>query len=292
VNQEHAMSNSDSSYEFQTPHPVDLKVEINSGEVDITTSDTTETTIELEAIHGDSYAGELIANARVDQHGDKISLIMPKSKGGIFGGRKGQVRATVTVPHESSLRIDTGSADLQARGRYGSASIRSGSGDIDLGQIASGDIQAGSGEVEVERVLGSVKVKTGSGDVNVGPVGNDGDVVAGSGDVVLDTIGGVLRVKTGSGDVVVEGGGERIDAMAGSGDVLLKRVDRGEVQAKTGSGDVTIGVATGTAAYLDIQTVTGDVKSSLENTAGPVDGDSKVSISVTSGTGDVVLQRA
>jgi DUF4097 and DUF4098 domain-containing protein YvlB len=286
------MSHSDSSYEFQTPGPVDLRVELNSGEIDITSSDSAMTTVELEAIHGDSYAKELIDNARVEQHGDKVSIIMPKSKGGLFGGRKGQVRATIQVPHESSLRVDTGAADLEARGRYAQASVRSGSGDIDLGQIASGDIQAGSGDVEVDRVLDSIKAKTGSGDVTVGPIAGDGDVIAGSGDVVLDSVGGSLRVKTGSGDVVVQAGGERIDAMAGSGDVLVRRVDRGEVQAKTGSGDVTIGVASGTAAYLDIQTVTGDVKSSLDNTSGPDDADSTVTISVTSGTGDVVLQRA
>ena len=286
------MSHSDASYEFQTPDAVELKIELTSGDIDITSSHTTQTTIDLEALNGDSYAKELIANARVEQHGDRIPLIMPKAKGGLFSGRKGQVRATIQVPHESSLRVDTGSADLQARGRFAQANVRSGSGDVDLDQIASGDIQAGSGDVEIERVLGTLKVKTGSGDVTSGPISGDGDVIAGSGDVVLDTVGGSLKVKTGSGDVVVQGGGERIDAMAGSGDVLVKRVDRGEVQAKTGSGDVTIGVATGTAAYLDIQTVTGDVKSSLDNSAGPLDGDSTVTISVTSGTGDVVLQRA
>jgi DUF4097 and DUF4098 domain-containing protein YvlB len=216
---------------------------------------------------------------------------MPKGKGGLFG-RKGQVRATIAVPHESAMRVETGSADLKARGRFAKSSVRSGSGDVELDQIAEGDVQAGSGDVEVLRVIGSFKVKTGSGDVTIGPMGGDADIMAGSGDVTLETVKGTLKAKTGSGDVVIAGAGDRVDAMAGSGDVVVNRVERGEVYVKTGSGDITIGVAEGTAAYLDIQTVTGDVKSSLDVAAAPVDGDSRVSINVVSGTGDVVLQRA
>jgi DUF4097 and DUF4098 domain-containing protein YvlB len=283
---------SDNRYTFETPGPVDLKVELQTGQIDITSSDDPRTTIELTAINGDSYALELIDGARVDQHGDKVSLIMPKGRGGGLFGRKGQVRATISVPHETNLRIDSGTADIDARGRFGQANVRCGSGDVELDQIGSGDVQSGSGDVEIQRVVGSVKVKTGSGDVRVGPIGDDGDVSAGSGDVVLDTVEGTLKIKTGSGDIVVSSGGSRVDAMAGSGDVLVKRVDHGELVAKTGSGDVVIGVASGTAAYLDIQTVTGDVKSSLDNTQAPMEGDATVSISVTSGTGDVVLQRA
>ncbi len=280
------------TYAFATPAPVDLKVELTSGDIRVTASETAETTVELEAIHGDSYAQELIANARVEQNGDKISVIMPKNKGGLFSGRKGQVRATIALPTKSRLRIDTGSADVKARGRFADTHINSGSGDVEIEEIASGDLKAGSGDVEIERIVTSVKVKTGSGDVTLGPIGDSADVIAGSGDVVLDSVDGALKVKTGSGDVVVKAGGTKVDAMAGSGDVLIKRVDRGEIFAKTGSGDVTIGVAHGTAAYLDIQTVTGSVTSSLEASDVPHDGDATVAVNVVSGTGDVVLQRA
>ncbi len=290
MSQENFMS--DNRYTFDTPGPVDLKVELNTGDIDITSTDESQTTIELEANNGDHYALELIAEARVEQHGDKVVLVMPKSRGGGFLGRKGQVRARIAVPHKSGLRIDTSTADIQARGRYGRANIRSGSGDVDLEEIESGDIQAGSGDVDVQQIVESIKVKTGSGDVELGSIGRDGDVGAGSGDVVLDSVGGSLRVKTGSGDIVVKSGGDRVDAMAGSGDVVVNRVDHGELIVKTGSGDVIIGIASGTAAYLDIQTVTGSVKSSLDSAQAPMDGDSTVTVSVTSGTGDVVLQRS
>lgn len=278
------------AYDFETPTPIDFKIELNSGEIHLNASDTSQTRVELEAVHGDKQALELIANARVEQHGDKISVTMPKSKGSFFGS-KGQVRATISLPHDSRLRLDTGSADVKGHGRFANTQINTGSGDVELEQISGGDIKAGSGDVVLETVLDTVKVKTGSGDVVLGPVGGSADVMAGSGDVVLDTVSGELKVKTGSGDVVINSGGSRVDAMAGSGDVLVKQIQRGEVVAKTGSGDVTIGVAEGTAAYLDIQTVTGSVTSSLDATSEPLDGDPTVSIKVISGSGDVVLQR-
>lgn len=278
-------------HDFETPGPVDLKVELNSGEIDITAAETSATAVALEAVNGDGYAKELIANARVEQHGDKVSVIMPKSKNGLFG-RKGQVRATITVPLDSSLRIDASSADVTGHGRFGAANINSGSGDVDLENIASGDLKAGSGDVEIETVAESVKVKTGSGDVTMGSIRGSGDIAAGSGDVVVSDVTETIKVKTGSGDILIKDGGARVDVMAGSGDLTLKRIERGEVVAKTGSGDVSIGIVRGTAAYLEIQTVTGDVTTHLDAAEMPGDGEPTVSINVMSGTGDVVLQHA
>ncbi len=103
---------------------------------------------------------------------------------------------------------------------------------------------------------------------------------------------GTLNVKSGSGDVSVTAGGDGVDALAGSGDLVLRRVDHGRVKAKTGSGDIAIGVAHGTAAYLDVMTMSGDVRSDLNGADAPGDGEQRVEINVLSGSGDVVLQRA
>jgi DUF4097 and DUF4098 domain-containing protein YvlB len=290
MSQEEAMQDS-SRHVFQTPEAVDLRVELNAGRIDLFTTDTGETTIDLVPLHGDSTARELIANARVEQSGRKVSVLMPKNKGGFFG-RKGQVHATIRLPHESNLRIESGSADVEGRGRYGVVHVDSGSGDVELEQIASGELRAGSGDVDIQRIIATVRVKTGSGDVKLGPVGGSVDVMAGSGDVVLDSVGEGVKAKTGSGDILLKSASGRVDALAGSGDVVIRRIDQGEIFAKTGSGDVTVGVTRGTAAYLDIQTVTGDVRSSLDSTEQPHDGDATVTINVVSGTGDVDLQRA
>lgn len=276
---------------YQTPGPIDLKVEIGAGRVDLSTTETTTTTVELEAMHGDPGAIDLIDNARVEQSGTKVTVVIPKGKSGFFG-RKGQVRVLVTMPRDSNFRVESQSADIEAKGRFGAGLVQTGSGDVEIDLVAQADVKTGSGEVEIDTVLGQLKVKTGSGDISVDSVAGDCDVLAGSGDLVVGSSGGKLKAKTGSGDVTIKSAGSKVDLMAGSGDIVLQRIDHGELVARTGSGDVRIGIANGTAAYLDIQTVTGDVTSSLDGGDAPSGDEQVVSVNVISGSGDVVLQRA
>ena len=83
-----------------------------------------------------------------------------------------------------------------------------------------------------------------------------------------------------------------LELMTGTGDVTSARVHGGSVRAKTGTGDVSIAVAAGVAAYLDLNTVTGDVKIDLDETDGPGDAEAQASLSVHSGSGDIQVRRA
>jgi DUF4097 and DUF4098 domain-containing protein YvlB len=286
-----AMSSEANMHTFDTPGPINLQVELWVGRVDIHAEETAQTTVDLQPMHGDSTAQEIIDRARVEQHGDEIVVLMPKVKSGFFG-RKGEIIATIRVPLDSSVNVETSSADLVTHGRLGDAKAQSGSGDVRLDHIADGQLRTGSGDLTIDTATGSIDSKCGSGDVEFSNVGADADIIAGSGDVTVGSIGGNLKVKTGSGDIIVRDAGDSVDAMAGSGDLLVKRIERGRLKAKTGSGDISVSVAEGTAAYLDVMTVTGDVSSSLSASEAPGDGDKTVELIIQAGTGDVVLQRA
>jgi DUF4097 and DUF4098 domain-containing protein YvlB len=276
---------------FHTPRPVSLRVELWQGLVDITAEDTETTTVELSPMHGDPGAQDVIDSAKVEQRGDEIVVLMPKIKSGLFR-RGAEVEARVVVPTNSRVKVETASADIVSRGVLGDAKVYSGSGDVQLQQVADAEVRTGSGDINVETITGSCDTKSGSAEVVLGTIAGDADVLSGSGDVVIGEVGGGFKAKAGSGDIVLKSGGTSVDVMAGSGDLLLKRIDRGRVKAKTGSGDITIGVANGTAAFLDIMTVTGDVASELDGSEAPVEGDLTVEISAQTGSGDVVLQRA
>jgi DUF4097 and DUF4098 domain-containing protein YvlB len=286
-----AMTTEATMYTFQTPNPVDLRVELWQGRVKVVADDTDETTVELLPVRGDSAAREAIENARVEQRGNEIVVLMPKAKGSLFRARA-EIEATIHVPSNSNATIETASADIETHGVLGNVRASSGSGDVSIEHTADLDVRTGSGDIQATTVDGSCNVKCGSADVKIGSVAADADIVAGSGDVVIDSVGAKLNSKSGSGDLILASAGHTVDAMAGSGDLLVKRIEQGKVKMKTGSGDVLIGVASGTAAYLDIMTVTGDVTSDLDASEGPTDGDRTVDINVQSGSGDVVLQRA
>lgn len=287
------MSQEVSMHTFHTPSPVRLRVELWEGSITVVAEHTDTTTVEMEPENGGdtSPAQELIDRTTVEQRGDEIVVLQPRVKGGLFRRHHG-VRAVIHVPLGSSAKLESGSADIETRGQLGDVRAASGSGDVHLEHTADAEVRTGSGDITIDTVTGSCGTKSGSADVVIGSVAGDANVVTGSGDVEITSVSGTLNVKSGSGDVSVTAGGDGVDALAGSGDLVLRRVDHGRVKAKTGSGDIAIGVAHGTAAYLDIMTMSGDVRSDLNGADAPGDGERSVEINVLSGSGDVVLQRA
>jgi DUF4097 and DUF4098 domain-containing protein YvlB len=285
------MTTEDTMHTFETPGPVSLRVELWQGEVDVTAEDTQTTTVELIPAHGDPGAQDIIDNAKVEQRGDEIVVLMPKVKSGLFR-RGSEITARIVVPKLSRARIETASADIATHGELGDVRAASGSGEVAIDQADDVEVRTGSGDIRLDAAKGSVSTKSGSAEVVVGKVNGDCDVLSGSGAVAIDEVGGMLKVKAGSGDIVVQAPGRGVDAMSGSGDLVFKRVEHGRVKAKTGSGDVTVGVANGTAAYLDVTSVTGDVSSELDGAEAPTDDAPTAEILVQTGSGDVVLQRA
>lgn len=280
-----AINRESTVYEFDTPQQVRLRVEVWVGSIDVTATETTTTTVELT---GDQ---ELIDAAKVEQRGDEIAVLVPRGKAGLFR-KGGHIDARIVVPAGSRARLTSGSADMVTRGPLGDVKAESGSGEVEIEAGADVEVKTGSGDINVGAVSGRANVKSGSADVEIGGIDRDADILTGSGDVVVRSVGGQLKLKAGSGDVSLQQGGDGVDAMVGSGDVTIGRIDRGRVKVKTGSGDIMVGVATGISTYLDVMTVTGDVRSDLEGSEPPEQGSPTAEVTIQSGSGDVVLQRA
>lgn len=276
---------------FETPQPVRLRVELWTGKVEITATDTATTTVELNPLHGGDAAREVIDGTKVEQRGDEIVVLVPRIKGGLFRSRV-EIEARVEVPSNSAAHVQVASADIETHGTLADVRAETASGDVAVEYGADVDVKSGSGDIWVGEATGKLKLKGGSADVEIVKVGGNADVLSGSGDIVVGAIGGTLKAKCGSGDIVVRDAGDGVDAMAGSGDVVVRGVDHGLVKAKTGSGDVVIAIVDGTATYLDISTVTGDVQSDLDGSEPPEAGAPSAEVHVSSGSGDVVLQRA
>ena len=96
-----------SSYEFDTHEPVDLYVELGKGDIIVTASDTTATTVEVE--------GRESERVDVHQDGRQISVIGPKGNRGLFGGEP-QYVVTIKLPTRSNAVVKSGSADVQIDG--------------------------------------------------------------------------------------------------------------------------------------------------------------------------------
>ncbi len=270
-------------HQFSTDQPVSLYVELGRGSLTVQATETTETTVEVTGTEAEKVA--------VGQSGRQIAVRAPRHSG-FGGGRDTALKIEVTLPLDSDLSTQTGSADMVARGRFGLATLKSGSGDTNLAE-ATGEVVValGSGDLVIELVGGDLRVKSGSGDVRVGTAGDSVGVSTGSGAVRIGTTAGSAVLKTGSGDLTVDRAERDLSLSSGSGDLEVGRFSRGGVQAKTGSGDVRIGIPSGIPVWTDISSQSGRISSDLAGAGQPTEGQDHVVVRATSGSGDITLHQ-
>jgi DUF4097 and DUF4098 domain-containing protein YvlB len=268
---------------FSTPGPVSLHVELRSGDLVVTTADTDETVVEVSGPDEDDVT--------VDQRGDDIAIVARAGRGGLLGLGSRGVSVAVTVPHESRLSTKTGSADVCVDGRLGETSLRSGSGDLRLGQVAKSSVETGSGDLQVETVTGPLHVKSGSGTIVVDRLDGEAQISTGSGDVVVGTSAEPVVVKSGSGDLRVREALDDVALNTASGDLVVDRMGRGRLSAKNASGDITVGVPAGVPVWTDISTLTGSVRSSLGGAGKPAEGQDYLELRARTVSGDITLEQ-
>ncbi len=276
-------------HRFTTTTPPLLSVEFQAGDIDIDTYDGTETTVELTG--SGAAAEELIADTVIEQRGDTVAVLVPKRNSGLFN-RTPHLQLRVTAPHGTRLGIQAASADVTAPGRHGVVRVETGSGDVDLGEADGGRLRTGSGEVSVRLATDDIELQSGSGDIEVERTAAAATLQSGSGDLRLRSAGGPAKLQTGSGEIVVDDAQDDVRAQTGSGDVHLARVRRGVAKVTGATSDVHIGIAQGTAAWLDLHTLTGQVDSMLESGEAPGDDEEQIRIQVNTVSGDIALVRA
>jgi DUF4097 and DUF4098 domain-containing protein YvlB len=275
---------------FKTPSPVRLKVEIPAGRVTVVAETTGETRITLIAVNGNSTARRWIAEAEITQSGDDIVVRIPKSVTRLWGSRAA-VDAEIRVPLESAANIATGSGAIESFGRLGTVRANSGSGAIRLDDCADAEAHTGSGEIAVKGASGSVDAKTGSGHVTLGKIGADARIATGSGHAEVVAVGGEARIHSASGHIEVGQTGDSLNAYAMSGSIRIHRADHGRVTARTISGGVRVGVPNGTAALLDISTMSGRVNSDLQPGDAPGESERQVELILSTLSGNVTVAR-
>jgi DUF4097 and DUF4098 domain-containing protein YvlB len=279
---------------FTTPGPAALTVRFASGRLVVDASsegETPTTTVEVRAANPDSTSDvEHAAATRVEQRGETIEVIAPATKG--WFGRNPRLDVRAVVPPLSRVDADVKSADVELRGDFGRVAISTASGDVSIGQVAELSARTASGDLTCRSVGGDAEITTASGDARLEAVVGSAQLSTASGDVAIGRVEGDARVRTASGDVVLGYTAGSVSARTASGDVRLGSVRTGTVQVDSASGDVEIGVVTGTAAWLDVQSLSGSVSSALEPGDAPGDTADTVSIHAHTLSGDVRIRRA
>jgi DUF4097 and DUF4098 domain-containing protein YvlB len=218
----------------------------------------------------DAADDRFLEQVQIRQDHDWLRINLPHR---FVWSTKAQLR--LGVPDGLAYVIKTGSADISISADIGRSKIISGSGDITVGNAIDLECSTGSGNISVARVGGSgARLSSGSGDLSVSEVYCPLTAKSGSGDVVVKSLRGVeLQAKSGSGDI-------GIGATSGS------------VDLRSASGSLTVGIADDLPAWLDLSSVSGDIRIGLNSTTQPEPGEPYITVRGRTASGDIGIYRA
>jgi DUF4097 and DUF4098 domain-containing protein YvlB len=269
-------------HEFHASAPQDVYVELQSGDLRVSATETDRADVEVIGSDADSVI--------VEQRGDQLSVIAPRRTGFFFGG--GALSVTVTVPTGSNLVTKLGSAPVAAVGPLGYVRISTGSGEVSLEEVArQAVVKTGSGTIRIDTVGAEAELKAGSGEILVGSLSGQARLATGSGAIEVGHTAGAVSLKSGSGDLSVETADGDVQLSTASGDLRVGRMHRGQAQLKNVSGDIRLGIPDGTPVWTDISSSTGQVRSTLTPTGAPAEGQDHVRVRAKTVTGDVYLEK-
>jgi hypothetical protein len=259
---------------FEVTGPVDLRVHLDYGSVRIVArSDTTATVLAAPAIASRQQDVDAAQNVRVSLTGDMLEV-----RGTASGWRRlvrpGTTEVEIGVPEGSRITVTTAYAEVQLVGAFGDCSVQSTGGDIRVEEVAAGQLQTRYGNVTVDRLADGGRVESTHGTVRVRAAAGTTTLTASSGDVVLDRATGDVTVRNTYGTV-------EVGAIA-SGSCIVT----------TSYGSVGVGIPNGTAAYLDLQSDHGQVRSELDRADEPGAGVERASIRARTSYGAITIRRA
>jgi DUF4097 and DUF4098 domain-containing protein YvlB len=261
--------------DFPADGPIAATIRISSGALRIIAEARDTVDVDVRPGSPGDAARQAAAETIVEMTAEGLIVETPQARGFLVR-RSPALNITVRLPSDSRIMVRSASADITCEGRLASADINSASGDLSIEHVA-GDFErhSASGDTQFRRVDGNMNSNSASGDVRGGAVGGDFTSKSASGDLTLDAVGGSVR------------------AASASGDVHVGNLSRGTTNIHSASGDVFLGVAEGTAVWMDVSTLSGDTRSDLNvSDSSPTGGGTALELTVRTASGDITIRRA
>jgi DUF4097 and DUF4098 domain-containing protein YvlB len=277
---------------FDTPRAIAAVIDMPAGHIEIRAADRTDTVVDVRPTDPGSDADvQAVDQVRVDFSDGRLSVTAPKSRFRSLFRRPPSVDVTVDLPTDSRVDV-SGWADIRTDGRVGDSTFDTAAGTVRIAETGRLKLRTAAGDVSVARAVGHADVTTASGKVRIGEIDGTAVVKTSNGDITLGEVTGDVRLNTANGDIDVDRALATVAAKTAYGSIRVGEVVRGAVILETSFGELEVGVRTGTAAWLDLQSGYGTVRSLLDAADEPSPSDDTIEVRARTGYGDIVIRRA
>lgn len=278
---------------FDTPEPISVDIQMYVGRVRIHAGDRADTVVEVRPSDPSTEASVKAAEQTiVEFSGGRLLVKGPKPKAlGHLRSWRGSIDVTVELPAASRLEAE-GAADFIATGPLGQTILHSSTGDIRLQETGPLEAKASIGEISVDRVTGPAEVTASTGAIRIGTIDGPGTMKNSTGSISLGEVKGDVQLKTGTGDVTIGRLLAGLTAKVAHGRIRIEAAVSGTLHLEGGHGKVDIGIAEGTAAWLDLHSKNGVVRNTLTAAEGPEAADAVVEVHAHTNYGDIDIHRS
>jgi DUF4097 and DUF4098 domain-containing protein YvlB len=278
---------------FATPEPITVTLELLVGHVRITASERTDTVVDVRPSDAaDESDVKAARQVRVDYADGALRVTGPKAGVLDFSRRTRSVDVTIDLPSGSQVSSETQAGNVSCAGRLGKCRIRTSAGNLRVDRTGPLHLRTGAGHVAAAGVTGDAEISTGTGRIEIGEIEGAAVVKSSNGAVTIDAVSGDARVRTANGEIRVERAGAGVDAKTSSGSIRLGEVVRGPVLLGSSIGDLDVGIAGGTAAWLEVNTGFGRVRRDLQDTTRPEPAGRTVEVRGHTSYGDITIHRS
>ncbi|XVV13638.1 DUF4097 family beta strand repeat-containing protein [Actinoplanes sp. CA-131856] len=276
---------------FDTPESINVVLDYYVGDVRIVASDRADTVVEVRPNDpNDDSDVQAAQQIKVDYANGELRVTGPKRTFD-FSKKSKAVNVDIELPSGSRLDAHLVMGGFRVTGRLGDTRIKS-TGEMRLERTGALRLHTGLGNVSVDRIDGDAEVSTGSGKIQLGEVEGGAVIRNANGDTAIDVVTGDVRVKNANGDIDIDRALAGADVKTANGKVRLGEVVRGSITLGTAAGALDIGIAEGTAAWLEISTGFGKVHNQMEQSTSPGEATETVEVRGRTGFGDILIHRA
>lgn len=277
---------------FPTPEPIDLAVNLQVGDIDVIASDRTDAVVTVSPSSPDKAADRRAAEATlVEFDGARLTVVGPKPKFSLFGPSE-SVDVTVELPAGSRFTAESAVGGVRTEGRLGATRIKATTGMVELD--ATGDLwlRAGHGNATARAVDGSAEITADHGQIRIDSVAADAVLKASHGSIRIGEALGGVDANLSYGDLDIDRSTGSVTAKTAYGAISLHEVSAGVVDVESSYGKLTVAVAEGVPAWLDLSSKEGRVRNHLEESLPDSTTGDHVAVRARAKFGDIDIRRA